>query len=124
MAGSRLAPPPRARVADDPRHRGPRSGVNLPLPPPAADGDEPISRVRMSGLVADHTARAVPTLPIGPGWDLDDTTDEDAAFDSVTSAVRVSELAEPPALAAARRADRATVAGVKSAGSKSARRLP
>ena len=94
--------------------------MNLPLPPPAADGDEPISRVRMSGLVADHTARAVPALPFGPGWDLDDTTDEDREFDSVTAAVRMAD--EPDALAAARRADRQTVAGVKT--TKSARRLP
>lgn len=94
--------------------------MNLPLPPPAADGDEPISRVRMSGLVADHTARAVPALPFGPGWDIDDTTDEDREFDSVTAAVRMAD--EPDALAAARRADRQTVAGVKT--TKSARRLP
>ena len=94
--------------------------MNLPLPPPAADGDDPISRVRMSGLVADHTARAVPALPFGPGWDIDDTTDEDREFDSVTAAVRMAD--EPEALAAARRADRQTVAGVKT--TKSARRLP
>ncbi|MBK9032639.1 MAG: protein kinase [Myxococcales bacterium] len=104
-------------MADDRRSRGPRSGVNLPLPPPEADGDEAVSRVRMSGLVADHTARAVPALPFGPGWELDDTTDDDRALESVTSAVRVKD--EPEMLAAARRADRQTIAGVKHA-----RRLP
>ncbi|MEZ4402630.1 MAG: serine/threonine-protein kinase [Kofleriaceae bacterium] len=82
--------------------------MNLPLPPPAADGDEPISRVRMSGLVSDHTARAVPVLPVTP-WELDDPTDED----------RSGDVAVPEALAAAQRADRRTIAGVKSA-----RRLP
>lgn len=112
--------------------------MNLPLPPPAADLDEPSSRVRMSGLVADHTARVVPTLPLGPAWEHDDTTDEeDRAFEGVTAAVRVTEeppaliaarLAErqaatladePDAVVAARRADRQTVAGVRHA-----RRLP
>ena len=67
--------------------------MNLPLPPPGPEPDslgEPINRVRMSVVVPDHTARAVPVLPRAPTWDRDDTTDEeDLLFDSVTSSVKV-----------------------------------
>jgi tRNA A-37 threonylcarbamoyl transferase component Bud32 len=102
-------------VADSSK-RGPRSGVNLPLPPPASESDDPISRVRMSGLVSDHTGRAVPALPVVP-WDIDDTTDEDRPNSAVLTSARIRD--EPEALVAARRAERQTLAGVRSA-----RRLP
>jgi tRNA A-37 threonylcarbamoyl transferase component Bud32 len=96
-------------VADPPPPpRGPRAGVSLPLPPPG--DEESRSGVRMSALIADHTARAVPALPLGQAWELDDTTDEDQLLDS--GAVRMADEPAPPG--AQTRAARATVAGVRS----------